>query len=392
MLFGAILTWRFRNSQLSGKQPRSIWLLSAILFTSGLDGGFILLPLIEFPQYQEKNIYSFTNPLAIELGFWGITAWTLYYVSTLYFLTLEPKLQLFSKQWVQKLSALVVIITCAFTLSLFTQLVPFYLSERHSDHPLFTFIILLVIILTALVISTRISLMMRISQLSVLIFIGLWSYLALSSQFDSQTLISSIDLGADYLTSLHKFIVPFNDYHEFYLAWWLTWSIMLGQFVARFVSGLKPLPLFIVMTLLPLIPCFLWFALLFHLEQSHFTLTTEVKWCLLLLALAFVINSLDFMVENYSRAFNIGLQDIGKSRFIIINSLLLLTLSYLFQLQLIFVQWSAFVVILLFYLLIGYKKLPTPYFTRSTKKPVANADRCTHTSNIGDQTTTDGMS
>ena len=46
----------------------------AILFTSGLDVGLIMFPLTEFPVYADivKNPeYTFSNPLAIEFGFWG---------------------------------------------------------------------------------------------------------------------------------------------------------------------------------------------------------------------------------------------------------------------------------------------------------------------------------
>ena len=42
-----------------------------------------------------------------------------------------------------------------------------------------------------------------------------------------------------YFGNVHEFVLPFSDYHAFYLFWWFAWSIMIGQFVARFVGGLR---------------------------------------------------------------------------------------------------------------------------------------------------------
>jgi len=55
---------------------------------------------------------------------------------------------------------------------------------------------------------------------------------------------SAANIGG-YFTNLHKFISPLTDYHAFYLFWWFAWSIMIGQFVARFVGGLKTWQLFL---------------------------------------------------------------------------------------------------------------------------------------------------
>ena len=47
------------------------------------------------------------------------------------------------------------------------------------------------------------------------------------------------------------FISPITDYHGWYLFWWFAWSIMIGQFVARFVSGLKTWQLLLVLLVVP---------------------------------------------------------------------------------------------------------------------------------------------
>ena len=62
---------KWRNLVVTGPTPLSLLAFSAILFTSGLDVGLIMFPLVEFPVYASEAAYSFTNPLAIEFGFWG---------------------------------------------------------------------------------------------------------------------------------------------------------------------------------------------------------------------------------------------------------------------------------------------------------------------------------
>ena len=54
--------------------PTSLFAFIAILFTSGLDVGLIMLPLTEFPVFAEDPAYDFANPLAVEFGFWGFLA------------------------------------------------------------------------------------------------------------------------------------------------------------------------------------------------------------------------------------------------------------------------------------------------------------------------------
>lgn len=343
---GGLLCWQYRNVRLSGDTPSSSWILIAILFTSGLDGGFILLPLTEFSTYQTQPSYGFLNPLAIELGFWGITAWFLYFVSTLYFLTIEPKLQLFKQPIISLMNSVVVLTTCAFTLSLFLQLVPQYISIfNFSITEPILFLLLTFIIIFALFVSIKVSFMTRLSQISVFLFIGLILMIGVQNQFSPSDAIFSLSKTRDYLKSLHLFILPFNEYHEFYLAWWLTWTILLGQFVAKFVSNMSPIKLLLAMVLVPLIPTAIWFSVLYQQFIIEAELSPMIAGTMIVLAMLFVVNSLDFMVAHYSKALFIDRQRMGVKRFVLFNTLLLLILTALFKEQLLFIQWTAFLVI-----------------------------------------------
>jgi hypothetical protein len=64
-------------------------------FHVGLDVGLIMLPLTEFPVYAREPVYAFANPLAITFGFWGFLVWGFYFLTTFYFLVVEPRLRLF---------------------------------------------------------------------------------------------------------------------------------------------------------------------------------------------------------------------------------------------------------------------------------------------------------
>lgn len=346
LFIGIWLNIKFYNRSLTGQHPSSPIALFAILFTSGLDGGFILLPLLEFKQYQEADSsFSFTNPLAIELGFWGFTAWALYYVSALYFLTLEPKYRWFDKPVVKIVNGIIILTTCAFTLSLFLTLMPHYVPFNLSQQLSFLFIAFLIII--ALRMSESVQLMTVFSQLSMCAFGGLTFMLFFISDFNVTNAKTTVTLASDYLIHLDKFILPFNEYHEFYLAWWLTWSIMLGQFVARFVKNMSPLKLLWIMTLVPLIPSFIWFSVLYFIDIKQLVLSDRVNLVFLLLGVAFVVNSLDFMVAQYSTVFKLNRQCLGRRKFMVYNALLLLALTWLFQYQILLVQYTAALVICL---------------------------------------------
>ena len=82
-----------------------------------------------------------------------------------------------------------------------------------------------------------------------------------------------------YFANLPKFTTPLTDYHAFYLFWWFAWSIMIGQFVARFVGGLRTYQLMIALLVLPSIPIGLWFSVLYiyHTEAIELAGTLQLS-------------------------------------------------------------------------------------------------------------------
>jgi choline-glycine betaine transporter len=113
---------------LHGSHPTKFFAFFAILFTSGLDVGLIMFPLTEFPLYEVDAAYGFTNPLAIEFGFWGFFIWLFYFLTTFYFCLLEPKLRLFEIPAIKAINNVIIITTCSFTGYLFLQYLPDYIE------------------------------------------------------------------------------------------------------------------------------------------------------------------------------------------------------------------------------------------------------------------------
>ena len=111
---------RWPTYQCVGDTPLPTLSFLAILFTSGLDVGLIMFPLIDFQTYATEIDYSFASPLVIEFGFWGGLVWGFYFLTTLYFCAIEPRLKLFEMapiRWIHNLMVIATpIITSATTL------------------------------------------------------------------------------------------------------------------------------------------------------------------------------------------------------------------------------------------------------------------------------------
>ena len=95
LVTAAVLLIGWRNSVCTGPMPVTFFTFIAILFTSGLDVGLIMFPLVDFELYASDSDYAFANPLAVEFGFWGFLVWGFYFLTTFYFCLVEPKLKLF---------------------------------------------------------------------------------------------------------------------------------------------------------------------------------------------------------------------------------------------------------------------------------------------------------
>lgn len=342
---------RWGNLRCKGSEPVGLFTFLAILFTSGLDMGLIIFPLTEFPTYAAEAQYQFSNPLAVEFGFWGFLIWAFYFITTFYFCAVEPRVKLFELRPVKLINNLVIVSTCAFTAYLFLVNIAWYAPELGDT---LAYVVVGGIILAAVYSSTDIRYLKLLSVGSTWLFfaliLGMWWAADLGAGYFAG---AAAKIGSGYFAELPGFILPLGDYHAFYLFWWFAWSVMIGQFVSRFVGGLRTWQLLLALLVIPSIPLAVWFSVLY----GYFDLAIEVSqfWKLAMLGVGviFVINSVDSLVRLYTDNLGITVAKLGRGRFIALNVGLLMALVLLFKFTPFEIQWVGLVVIGLYAVTLG---------------------------------------
>ena len=333
---------KWRNVRCVGQTPVSLLAFLAILFTSGLDVGLIMFPLIEFPVYAAEQDYSFTNPLAIEFGFWGFLVWAFYFLTTFYFCVVEPKLGLFEYRPIRWLNNLVIITTCAFTAYLFLSYAPSYIA---GITPWRQYLLVALIIFMGAFSSTDIRYLKLLSLTSSALFILLTLVMLWASGASATAYLESMLNIGGYFKNIHRFVSPISDYHGWYLFWWFAWSIMIGQFVARFVSGLKTWQLMLALLVIPSVALALWFSTLYYYFNNGIAVTGLLRWAMVILGIIFVINSLDSLIRLYTDNLGLNVDRLGRSKYIVGNCLLIGGLVLLYQYTPFKIEWVGLVVI-----------------------------------------------
>ena len=342
LILSLLMVLRWGNLILIGEMPARPFAFFAILFTSGLDVGLIMLPLTEFPTYETDETYSFTNPLAIEFGFWGFFIWVFYFLTTCYFCIIEPRLKLFEIGWVKFVNNIVIIGTCAFTGFLFLQYLPDYFEGITS---FVRFAIVAIVLLGAVFSSTDIRYVKILSLASTWLFFALIAVTWVYGGLGLSGVAANLLYIGDYFPNIYRFVLPFSDFHAFYLFWWFAWSIMIGQFVSRFVGGIRTWHLLIALLVIPSIPIALWFSVLFGLYEKGIEVSTFVNSFMILVGMVFVINSLDSLTRLYSENLQLTVDRLGKLQYIGIHWFLLYGLILLYQFTPLQIEWIGLVVV-----------------------------------------------
>ena len=350
LMVSLLLVLRWCNAILYGEMPTRFFAFFAILFTSGLDVGLIIFPLGEFPVYATEAAYDFTNPLAIEFGFWGFFIWLFYFVTTFYFCLVEPRLKLFEIPWIKWINNAIVITTCAFTGYLFLTYLPDYLP---GVTPLQQYLIIGLVLMAAVLSSTDIRYVKLLSLSSTWLFFALillvWQY----SGLGFGGLADNLSQLSQYFGKVHQFVLPFSEYHAFYLFWWFAWSIMIGQFVARFVGGLRTWQLVLALLCIPSIPIALWFSVLYGVYERGIEITGLLNGFMLLVGVVFVVNSLDSLTRLYSGNLSWTVDELGFRKYVTFHWLLLYTLILLYRFTPLQIEWIGLVVIGLYLMITG---------------------------------------
>ncbi|MDD8058073.1 MULTISPECIES: BCCT family transporter [Shewanella] len=344
----AFVIYRWGNMQCIGVTPVRKFTFIAILFTSGLDVGLIMFPLTEFAGYADLAAspeYGFTNPLAIEFGFWACLIWAFYFLTCFYFCVIEPRVKFFEIPLIKFINNLVIIGTCAFTAYLLLSNLPWYLPNLGDGETIVSsfYLIVFMVIAAAVYSSTSIKYVRYLSLGSTWLFFGLiaimWSGAFLSDESSVGEFFSTFALIGGYFANMHEFVLPMNDYHEFYLFWWFAWSIMIGQFTSRFVGGMKTYQVLLAMMIFPSIPIAIWFTVLYYYSANGIDTTGFYNLAMVIVGITFVINSLDSLVRLYTDNLNMTVERLGKVPYIIGNIVVLSGLTLLFKLDFLAIQW-----------------------------------------------------
>lgn len=338
------------NKKLTGSAPGSLLVFSAILFTSGLDVGLIMFPLTEFPVYADDDVYGFTNPLAMAFGAWGFLVWGLYFLTTFYFCAIEPKVKLFEIPIIKFVYNIVVIATCAFTGFLFFKYLPDYISGLSET---LRYSLVAAVILLAVLSSTRVAFIKWLSVSSSWLFYALIIVMFVASGIGLPGLWQNLTLMADYVPNMHKFATPVSDYHQFYLYWWMAWSIMIGQFVSRFLGGIKTWHLLIALLTIPSITIAFWFAVLYGYFDRGLEVSAALNTAMVAVGILFVLNSLDSLTRLYTGNLNLGVERLGLAKYVGLNWSVLFGLVLLYRHTELKIEWVGLVVIGIYLVVFG---------------------------------------
>jgi glycine betaine transporter len=340
-----VIVARWGNLVCKGPMPTSLFAFCAILFTSGLDVGLIMFPLTEFPIYEQDAAYGFANPLAVEFGFWGFLVWGFYFLTTFYFCVVEPRVKLFEIPAIKFFNNLVVISTCAFTGYLFLSYLPDYVDGISVFQQ---YGLVAVVVLCAVLSSSDVKYVKILSVASTWLFFALIAGLWLATDMGILGLGVTVAKIGDYFTNIHRFVTPITDTHAFYLYWWFAWSIMIGQFVARFLGGLKTWQLLVALLVIPSIPIAVWFSVLYYYHTHAIEINSITKLAMIVVGIVFVINSLDSLIRLYTVNLNLTADKLGRRNYILGNWITMFGLILLYQFTPFKIEWVGLIVIALY--------------------------------------------
>jgi len=342
LLTALILTVRWGKLSCTGPIPVSFFTFIAILFTSGLDVGLIMFPLVDFEVYRSEAAYDFANPLAVEFGFWGFMVWAFYFLTTFYFCIVEPKLKLFEIPAIKFTNNIVIIGTCAFTAYLFLMYLPDYVVGISEP---FRYGLVAAVILFATLSSTDIKYVKILSVSSTWLCFVLIAGVWLVSGMGVSGLAESLSGIGAYFSNIHRFMSPITEYHQFYLYWWFAWSIMIGQFVSRFVGGIPAWKLLLALLVVPSIPIAIWFAVLYYYFSNDVPVETMWRLAMVVVGVIFVINSLDSLIRLYTQNLDITPERFGRFSYIMGNWFALSALVILYKFTPLKIEWIGLIVV-----------------------------------------------
>ena len=184
-----------------------------------------------------------------------------------------------------------------------------------------------------------------LSVSSTWLFFALIAGAWLASGMGVSGLAKSISGIGAYFSNIHRFMSPITEYHQFYLYWWFAWSIMIGQFVARFVGGLKAWQLLLALLIVPSVPIAIWFSVLYYYFSNGLEIGAWWRLSMVVVGVIFVINSLDSLIRLYTQNLGFTTERFGKLQYVIGNWITLTALVMLYKFTPLKIEWIGLVVV-----------------------------------------------
>jgi glycine betaine transporter len=187
-----------------------------------------------------------------------------------------------------------------------------------------------------------------------LLVVAMWIITFLAGDSTVVDFFTTASLLGGYFANLHHFMLPINDYHEFYLYWWFAWSIMIGQFTARFVSGLLTWQLLFAMLVVPSVAIGVWFTVLYQLHTEAVAIATSVSIAMICVGILMVVNSLDSLIRLYTDNLRLTTVRLGSLTYFLGNVAVLSALTLMFRSDFLRIEWVGALVIAIYFACFAY--------------------------------------
>ena len=239
----------------------------------------------------------------------------------------------------------VVIGTSAFTGFLFLRYLPNYIDGLTEP---MRYGIVALVVFSAVFSSTDVRYVKILSVASTWVFFALIAGMWFAADMGIVGFAGTLSGIGDYFANIHRFVVPITDYHAFYLFWWFSWSIMIGQFVSRFVGGLKTWQLLAALLIIPSILIAIWFSVLYYHFVNQVEIVGFFRGAMVIVGIIFVINSLDSLMRLYAVNLNLTVERFGRCKYMLSNWAAMFGLILLYQFTPLKIEWIGLVVIALY--------------------------------------------
>ena len=120
---------------------------------------------------------------------------------------------------------------------------------------------------------------------------------------------------------------------------------MIGQFVARFIGGLKTWQLLLALLIVPSIPIAIWFSVLYYYFSSGIAIPDAWRIAMIVVGVIFVVNSLDSLMRLYTQNLGLTVARLGTWQYVAGNWTALFGLVLLYQFTPLKIEWVGLVVI-----------------------------------------------